>query len=84
MNRRRTLWPLAAGGLAAGVSAVGIGTTVGGEVGPLVAGYGMLLGLAAVYLAAGLAIRDRAWRRLGTARRPHPPVTPALHRRRAT
>jgi hypothetical protein len=33
----------------------------------MAAGYGLLIALAALYLVAGLAIRDRAWRRLSSA-----------------
>lgn len=35
------------------------GTAVGGPIGPLAAGYGLFIALAALYLVAGLAVRDR-------------------------
>jgi hypothetical protein len=43
------------------------GTAIGGEIGPLAAGYGMLVALSALYLFAGLVIRERAWRRLSVS-----------------
>jgi hypothetical protein len=52
-------------GLALGGLAVVGGTAVGGELGPLMGGYGLVVALCALYLVAGLAIRERAWRRLG-------------------
>ena len=63
---RHRLWSVAVAGLALGGLAMVGGTAVGGEVGPLTAGYGLLVVLAALYLVAGLAIRERAWRRLST------------------
>ena len=39
------------------------GTVVGGEFGPMVVGYGLLTALCALYLVAGLAIRERIWAR---------------------
>ena len=43
------------------------GTAIGGEIGPLAAGYGMLVALSALYLFAGLLIRERAGRRLSVS-----------------
>lgn len=83
MERRRVLWLLAAGGLGAGLAAVGIGSAMGGELGPMTTGYGLLVALAAVYMAVGLAIRDRAGRRLGVARGQRAGVTTSLQERRA-
>ncbi|HEX2765195.1 MAG TPA: hypothetical protein VHR55_00940 [Candidatus Limnocylindria bacterium] len=60
----RGLWLVALAGLAFGVASVVGGSAVGGGLGRLVLGYGMLVVLASLYLAAGLAIRDRVWRRL--------------------
>jgi predicted membrane protein len=69
---KRSMWSVAWSGLAfSGLALVG-GTSIGGEFGPLLAAYGLLLGLAALYMIAALAIRDRTWRRL---RRPLPPLT---------
>ncbi len=49
------------------------GTAIGGELGPLAIGYGLLVALAALYLVAGLAIRERVWRRVSVPNigRPH-------------
>ena len=62
-----TLWSFAIAGLGIGSLAMLGGTAIGGEIGPLAVGYGLLVALAALYLVAGLAIRERAWRRLSTA-----------------
>lgn len=61
---RHTLWSMAITGLALGSLAMVGGTAVGGELGPLAIGYGLLVALAALYLVAGLAIRERVWRRV--------------------
>ena len=79
---RRSLWSFAIFGLAVGSLAMVGGTAIGGELGPLAVGYGMLVaiwlatGLAVfaitgLYLVAGLAIRERVWRRM-----PRPMATP--------
>jgi len=53
------LWSVALGALVlSGLAMVG-GTAVGGPIGPLAAGYGLLVALAALYLVGGLAVRDR-------------------------
>jgi hypothetical protein len=61
---RHSLWSIAIAGLALGSVAMVGGTAIGGELGPLAAGYGLLIVVAALYLVAGLAIRERVWRRL--------------------
>ena len=61
---RQSLWSVALAGLALGSLAMVGGTTIGGEVAPLATGYGLLVVLAALYMLAGLAIRERVWRRL--------------------
>jgi hypothetical protein len=61
---RQSLWSIGVGGLALGTLALLGGTAIGGEIGPLAAGYGILVLVAALYLVAGLAIRERAWRRV--------------------
>ena len=61
---RHKLWSVAVAGLALGNLAMLGGTAIGGEIGPVAAGYGLLIALGALYLVAGLAIRERAWRRL--------------------
>jgi hypothetical protein len=70
---RRSLWSVAVAGLALGSLAMVGGTAIGGQVGPLAAGYGLLVALAALYMVAGLAIRERVWHRLSTTRidQPH-------------
>lgn len=55
---------MAVAGLALSNVAMLGGTAIGGDFGSLAVGYGLLLALAALYLVAGLAIRDRVWRRL--------------------
>ena len=55
--RRNAMWSFAIGGLALGSLGMVGGTVVGGEFGPMVVGYG------ALYLVAGLAIRERIWAR---------------------
>ena len=69
-----TLWSFAIAGLGIGSLAMVGGTAIGGEIGPLAVGYGLLVALAALYLTAGLAIRERVWRRLSVSpmERPDP------------
>ncbi len=68
-----TLWSTAIAGLGLGSMAMVGGTAIGGELGPLAIGYGLLVALAALYLVAGLAIRERVWRRVSAPNigRPH-------------
>ena len=55
-------------GLALGSLAMIGSTAIGSELGPLLAGYGLLVALSALYLVAGLAVRDRAaGRKLATS-----------------
>lgn len=54
---------MAIAGLALGSLALVGGTAIGGEIGPLAVGYGFLVALSALYMIAGLAIRDRGWHR---------------------
>jgi hypothetical protein len=63
---------MAIGGLALGSLSMVGGTAIGGDLGPLAVGYGLLVALTALYLFAGLAIRERIWRRLS---RPMPTTT---------
>lgn len=61
---RHSPWPLGIGALAvSGLVAVG-GTTVGGDIGLDTAASGVLALVASLYVIAGLAIRQRVWRRL--------------------
>ncbi len=60
---RQHLWSAALIGLALGSLGMVGGTVVGGELGPMVVGYGLLIALSALYLVTGLALRGRGWRR---------------------
>ena len=55
---------MAVAGLALGSLGMVGGTVVGGELGPMAVGYSLLIALSALYLVAGLAIRERTWQRL--------------------
>ena len=60
-------------GLSLGTLGMIGGTTVGGELRPMIVGYGLLIALAALYLVAGLAIRERVWQRMSESQeRPRP------------
>ena len=61
---RQSMWAMAIAGLALGSLGMVGGTVVGGQIGPMVIGYGLIVALCALYLVAGLAIRERVWRRL--------------------
>ena len=58
------------------------GLTSGDELGQMVAGYSLLTLISGVYLAVGLAVRDRVWRRLSAARTVARPLPIDLHSRR--
>jgi hypothetical protein len=58
------MWSFAMAGLALGSLGVVGGTVVGGELGPMAVGYGLLVALCALYLVAGLVIRDRVGQRM--------------------
>jgi hypothetical protein len=62
--RHGKMWSLATAGLALGILGMVGGTVVGGELGPMAVGYGVLIALSALYMVAGLAVRERVWRRL--------------------
>ena len=64
---RHRLLSFGLAGLAVGSLAMIGSTAIGSELGPLLAGYGLLVALSALYLVAGLAIRDRAGRKLATS-----------------
>jgi hypothetical protein len=61
---RRSPWSVTIISLALGSLGLVGGTAVGGDLGPVAAGYGTLVVLAALYALVSLAIRDRIWRRL--------------------
>lgn len=65
----RSLWSLALVILALGGLGMVGGTAIGGAAGPLTAMSGVLMTLCALYLIAGLALRDRI-RRHTTAAAP--------------
>ena len=68
---RSRFWSLALAGLALGSLAMVGGSAIGGDAGSLASGYGLLIAMAALYAVAGLAIRERVWRRLSaTTERP--------------
>ena len=60
----RGLWIIGFVALAFGAVSMFGGATAGTGIGSLVLGYGMLVSLASLYMLAGLAIRDRIWRRV--------------------
>lgn len=64
---RQSMRSMAIAGLALGSLGMVGGTAVGGQIGPMIVGYGVLIALSALYLFAGLAIRERVWRRLSRA-----------------
>jgi Flp pilus assembly pilin Flp len=78
---RHTLWSLALAGLGFGSLAMVGGTAIGGDVGPLAVGYGLLVVVAALYMVAGLAIRERVWQRFTRAARQMPTVDRLAGRR---
>lgn len=59
----RILWGFAVTGLTAGLVLMVAGSLVATDLAPLARGYGLLTVVAALYLAAGLAIRARVTRR---------------------
>jgi 4-hydroxybenzoate polyprenyltransferase len=78
---RQSLWSAALVGLALGSLSIVGGTAIGGEIGPLAVGYGLLVILAALYLLAGLAIRQRVWRRINPPKRTALPIDRLAGRR---
>ena len=70
---RHSLWSVALAGIGFGSLAMVGGTAIGGEIGPLAVGYGLLVVVAALYMVAGLAIRQRVWRHMS---RPAPAASP--------
>lgn len=77
---RNSLWSTSVFGLAIGGLTIVGGTAIGGEIGPLAVGYGVLVAVAALYALVGLAIRERAWRRLSRIRGASGIETVASHR----
>ena len=69
---RHRLFSFGLAGLALGSLAMVGSTAIGSELGPLLAGYGLLVALTALYLVAGLAIRDRVGRKLATSNMERP------------
>ena len=78
---RQSMWSVALAGLGLGSLAMVGGTAIGGEIAPLALGYGLLVVLAALYMIAGLAIRERVWRRLGRPAAPAPAIDRLAGRR---
>lgn len=76
---RRALWSMAIAGVGFGCLAMVGGTAIGaGGVGSLAVGYGLLVLLSAMYLLAGLAVRDRITRR--TSAQAAMPEAPTIDR----
>ena len=61
---RNRLWSFGVAGLALGSLGMVGGTVVGGELGPLAVGYGLVIALCALYLVAGLLLRERVSQRV--------------------
>ena len=78
---RQSMWSVALAGLGFGSLSMVGGTAIGGEVAPLAVGYGLLVVLAAVYMLAGLAIRERVWRRISRPTGPAPTIDRLAGRR---
>lgn len=78
---QHTLWSLALAGLGFGSLAMVGGTAIGGDLGPLAVGYGLLVVVAALYMVAGLAIRERVWQRFARLERQVPTVDRLAGRR---
>lgn len=78
---RQSLWSMGLAGLGLGSLAMVGGTAIGGEIAPLAIGYGLLVILAALYLIAGLAVRERVWRRVGRPTTPVPTIDRLAGRR---
>ncbi len=78
---RRSLWSVAVAVLAFGALALVGGTAIGGDLAP-VSVYGTLLTLCGLYMVAGLAIRDRTWKRQERPQAPPEAATDRLAGRR--
>ena len=78
---RHTLWSLALAGLGFGSLAMVGGTAIGGTLGPLAVGYGLLVVGAALYMVAGLALRERVSHRFTGTERQMPTVDRLAGRR---
>lgn len=78
---RRSLWSVAVAVLAFGALAMVGGTAIGGHLAP-VGVYGTLLTLCGLYMVAGLAIRDRTWKRGRSLKQPPQPLTDRMAGRR--
>ena len=66
---RSRMWSFGVAGLALGSLSMVGGTVVGGELGPLAVGYGLLIALSALYLVAGLLVRERMGQRVARLER---------------
>ncbi len=78
---RHTLLSLALAGLGFGSLTMVGGTAIGGDLGPLAAGYGLLVVVATLYMVAGIAIRDRVGQRFARTDRQMPNVNRLAGRR---
>jgi hypothetical protein len=66
---RNRMWSFGVAGLALGTFSMVGGTVVGGELGPMAVGYGLLIALCALYLVAGLLVRERVGQRVARLER---------------
>ena len=80
--RHTRLWTLAAASIAGSALLILGGVASGAELGQMVTGYGTLLLISGVWLAAGLAIRERVWRRVVARAATVRPMPIELHGRR--
>jgi hypothetical protein len=80
--RHTRLWTLATASIACSSLLILGGIMSGAELGRMVAGYGLLLLMSGLYLAAGLAVRERIWRRVVAQAATVRPMPIELHGRR--
>jgi hypothetical protein len=80
--RHTRLWTLATTSIAGSALLILGGIMSGAELGQMIAGYGVLLLMSGLYLAAGLAIRERVWRRVTARAATVRPMPIELHGRR--
>jgi hypothetical protein len=80
--RHHRLWTLATASITGSVLLILAGAAWGAELGQMVAGYGVLLLITGLYLAIGLAVRDRVWRRVTARAATVRPMAVELHGRR--
>jgi hypothetical protein len=80
--RHTRLWTLAAASIAGSALLILGGIGFGAELGLMIAGYALLVLLSGLYLAAGLAVRERVWHRVAARAATVRPMPIDLHGRR--